>query len=69
MEEEVSDALTQGSRLDGRGRPGELGGPRGAEAQHLLAPKIPEVLLYHGRVLEGEGGGTRVVVAAVCGVW
>ena len=46
VEEEVSDALPQGGRLNQGGRPDALGGAGGAEAQHVLFPESPEVLPY-----------------------
>ena len=44
VEEEVSDAFPLGSCLDEGGRPDALGGAQGAEAQHPLVSKAPEVL-------------------------
>ena len=46
VEEEVSDAFPQSGRLDHGGCPDALGGAGRAEAQHLLVPESPEVLLY-----------------------
>ena len=46
VEEEVSDALPQGGRLDQGGHPDALGGAGGAEAFHLLVPKSPGVPPY-----------------------
>ena len=57
FEEEVSDALPQGGRLDQAGRLDALGGARGVEAQHLLVPRSPEVLPYRCGVVQGGGFG------------
>ena len=62
VEEEVSDALPQGGRLDQGGRPDALDGARGVEVLHLLVPEPPEVLLYRCGVVQGVGFGR-------CGGW
>ena len=46
VEEEVSDAFPEGGRLDQGGRPDALARDEGVEAQHLLVPESPKVLLY-----------------------
>ena len=62
VEEEISDAFPGGGRLDQGGRPDELGGVGGVEAQHLLVPESPEVLPYRCGVVQGVGFGR-------CGSW
>ena len=62
VEEEVSDALPQGGRLDQGDRPDALCGAGGVEAQHLLVPESPEVLPYRCGVVQGVGFGR-------CGDW
>ena len=62
VEEEVTDALPQGGRLDEGGRPDAFRGARGVEVQHLLVSEALEVLPYCCRVVEGVGLGR-------CGSW
>ena len=51
VEEEVSNAFPEGCRLDQGGCPDALGSAGGAEAQHVLFPESPEVLLYRSGVV------------------
>ena len=62
VEEEVSDALPQGGRLDDAGRLDALGGASGVEASHLLVSETPQMLPYCCGVVEGIGFGR-------CGGW
>ena len=62
VEEEVSDTLPQGGRLEEGGCPDALGGARGVEVWHLLVLP-PKVLPYCCGVAEGVGLGQ------CCGWW
>ena len=62
VEEEVSDALSQGGRLDQGDRPDVLGGAGGVEAQHVLVPESLEGLPYCCGLVQGVGLGR-------CGGW
>ena len=62
VEDQVSDAFSQGGRLDQADRPDALGGAGGVEAQHLLVPESSDVLPYRCGVVQGVGFGR-------CGGW